>query len=66
MKAVIGGWLDVNDHHPELYGEAILLRDLDGVGFALGLKTLQGKYVRVTIETVLEETREYPFTGEIQ
>ena len=46
------GFLDANDRHPELYGDCILLRDDDGIGFALldGLKPLLGTHVRITIE----------------
>lgn len=32
------GFLDINDRHPELYGDCILLRDFDGIGFSLGHK----------------------------
>ncbi len=52
MKAIIAGWLDVDDRHPGLFGEAILLRDDDGMGFALQLDQFKGKYVRVVIEVV--------------
>lgn len=34
------GYLDVNDTHPALFGDAILLRDDDGMGFALHLGEL--------------------------
>lgn len=45
-------FLDVNDKHPALFGDAILLRDDDGMGFALGLARWRGEYVRITIERV--------------
>lgn len=48
----VEAWLDVNDRHPELFGDAILLRDDDGMGFALDLTAWRGKHVRVTIEEV--------------
>lgn len=52
MKTTLAGWLDVNAKNPDLYGEAILLRDDDGMGFALGLKSFTQKFVQVTIEVV--------------
>jgi hypothetical protein len=45
-------YLDVDDKHPALFGDAILPRDDDGMGFALGLEELRGKWVRITIEVV--------------
>ena len=42
--------LDSDDKHPALYGECILPRDDDGLGFALDLQPLVGKRVRITIE----------------
>ncbi len=54
-------YLDVNDRHPELYGDCILLRDDDGMGFSLCddvdgkpfiLKGLIGKNVRISIEEI--------------
>ena len=49
---VAQGYLDVNDRHPELFGDCILLRDDDAMGFALCLEPLIGKHVRITIEEV--------------
>lgn len=50
-------WLDVDHDHPKLFGEAILPRDDDGMGFALDLDSLKGKYVRITIEVVEEDRK---------
>lgn len=63
MKTVISGWLDISTRNPDLFGEAILLRDSDGMGFALDLDQLRGKFVRITIEE--QEDSEVPlwFTG---
>lgn len=49
-KYITEGFLDVDDKHPALFGEAILLRDDDGMGFALDLSAYRGHYVRITIE----------------
>jgi hypothetical protein len=46
------GYLDVNDRHRELFGDCILLRDDDSMGFALQLGDLVGKYVKITIEEI--------------
>jgi hypothetical protein len=46
------GFLDTDDKHPALYGECILLRDDDGMGFALGLSDLIGKEVEITIRVL--------------
>lgn len=46
------GWLDSNDRNPDLFGDAILLRDDDGIGFALNLEKHRGKHVKITIEEV--------------
>lgn len=45
-------YLDVNERHPELWGDCILLRDDDAMGFGFGpeLKAFIGKHVRITIE----------------
>lgn len=52
------GYLDFNDKNPELFGDAILLRDDDGIGFYLGLESLKGKYVKIII-TPIDEPEEY-------
>lgn len=49
-KHIICAYLDVNHRHSELFGDCILLRDDDGMGFALGLDSLIGKHVQITIE----------------
>lgn len=49
-KGFTHAYLDVNDQNPDLWGDAILLRDDDGMGFALGLEKLRGKFVKITIE----------------
>lgn len=51
-KQEIMCYLDVNEGHPALYGEAILPRDDDGMGFSLGLRQLKGKWVKITIEAM--------------
>ena len=48
------GYLDCDDHHPALLGDCIMLRDDDGMGFALELDQLKGRYVKVTIEAVFD------------
>jgi len=45
-------FLDVDDKHPRLFGECILPRDDDGMGFALGLQKFLGKKVLITIEEI--------------
>ncbi len=56
-KYVTHGYLDVNERHPELYGDCILLRDDDGMGFALDLNDFVGKHIRITIEEVPSHDR---------
>ena len=55
LRKVVGGWLEVNDRHPELLGDCIILRDEDGIGFCLPLEALVGKYVIITIESTEPE-----------
>lgn len=50
----IHAYLDVNERHAELFGDCLLLRDDDGMGFALCLEKLVGKYVEVTIKPIPE------------
>jgi len=49
---VIEGFLDTNQKNPDLFGDAILIRDDDGIGFALELKDWRGEWVRITIERI--------------
>lgn len=53
------GFLDVDERHPALFGEAILLRDDDGMGFDLGLAAFIGKEVKITIEVLPEQRKRY-------
>lgn len=45
-------FLDVDEKHPALFGDAILLRDDDGMGFALQLERWRGQFVEITIRRV--------------
>lgn len=49
-------WLDSDDKHPGLFGECILPRDDDGMGFALDLTDLRRKYVEITIKELPQPT----------
>jgi hypothetical protein len=50
-KKVFACFLDMNDRHPELFGDCILPRDDDGMGFDLSfLDEWKGKEVIITIE----------------
>ena len=62
MKTQFSGWLDVNTKHPELLGDAILMRDDDGMGFALELNAFRGKLVKVTIEVHKDQPLQYWYT----
>lgn len=50
-------FLDVDDRHPALFGDAILLRDDDGMGFALSLERWRGEHVKITIERVADDSK---------
>lgn len=52
-------FLDVDDKHPRLFGEAILLRDDDGMGFALNLERWRGEHVKIAIERVPTEKKRF-------
>ena len=55
-RYVTEAWLDVREDHPALYGDVLLLRDDDGMGFALHLDHWRGAHVRITIERVRPKT----------
>ncbi len=55
MKKEFTCWLDSDENHPALYGECILPRDDDAMGFALNLKPFVGKYMKITIEVEPEQ-----------
>jgi len=61
------GYLDSDENHPALFGDCILLRDDDGMGFALNLQALIGKHVRITIEeTPSHDLRIWPTAEELK